>query len=178
MKPNGCCGLHKVTAFPLGKTESRSISQCPDRLKWPQIGVKAFIYMYCFSPVTKKEIYPLSLCSHEPFPCGYVINYKTCSLPTHSSPCPFAPFDFASTFISLYSCTLSNFYSLSLFLCLSCSHLISPSHFVCVSPFKISSLLFPVLLFSWSVATCLLLLFISGFLSLSLTLTSLWVLHR
>lgn len=35
MKLNWCCGLHKVTASPRGKLESRDISQRPDQLIWP-----------------------------------------------------------------------------------------------------------------------------------------------
>ncbi len=64
------------------------------------------------------------------FPQGYVINYKTCTLLTHSSLCPFAPFVFASTLISLYSLALSSEIFSSHSLCLACIHLVSPPHFV------------------------------------------------
>lgn len=77
------------------------------------------------------------LCSYEIFPSGYVINYKTCTLPTHSSPCQFAPFVFASTFISLYSLAPSSEFPLSLSLSCSLSPHFTPSFcLLCVPPFK------------------------------------------
>lgn len=123
------------------------------------------------------------LCSHEIFPSGYVINYKTCTLPTHSSPCPFAPFVFASTFISLYYLTLSSEFSLSLSLSCSLSpHFTSSFCLLCVSPFKFFSSIPRVgllLIYGYSSAFAVYLrLSVSLRLSLSLTrtLTSLCVL--
>lgn len=123
------------------------------------------------------------LCSHEIFPSGCVINYKTCILPTHSSPCPFAPFVFASTFISLYYLALSSEFSLSLSLSCSLSPHFTPSFcLLCVSAFKFFSSIPCValsLIYGYSFAFAVYLrVSVSRRLSLSLsrTLTSLCVL--
>lgn len=118
----------------------------------------------------KRNIYTVTV--PKLFPSGCVINYKTCSLPTHSSPCRslhlFLPlyFHFSVATLSLLQV---NFPSLSL--CLARSHLILP-HFVfyVFLPFKFFSSIPRAALSSWSMAIPLPLLFISGFLSLSVCL--------
>lgn len=80
------------------------------------------------------------LSSYEICPSVYVINYKTCTLPTHSSRCLFAPFVFASAFISLHSLALSSEFSPSLSLsCLLSPHFTSSFCLLCVPPFKFFS---------------------------------------
>jgi len=67
-----------------------------------------------------------------------VINYKTCTLQTHSSPCLFAPFVSASAFIYLRALPLSSEFSIFFSLCCSLSpHFTSSFCLLRLSPFKL-----------------------------------------
>lgn len=150
---------------------------------WSEVAVKGFILKSVITCGQKLHLSTVTvhrlLWSDEIFPSGCVMEYKTCIAPTHSSPCPFAPFVFASTSISLCALALSSEFSLSL--PLSCSpspHFTFSFYLLCASPFKFFFSKTPRdALFSWSTASRLPLLFISGFFCLSLplspTLTSL-----
>lgn len=172
MKPNGCCDLHKVITFP-----TRCISQF-----FRIYRIYLYVSVVTCSKKKKKDISTVTvhklLCSCEIFPSGYVINYKTCTSATHSSPCPFAPFVFASTFISLYSLALSSAFSPSLSLSSSPSpHFTSSFCLLCVPPFNFFSFI-PCaalfLIYGYSSASAVYLR-VSVSLHLSRTLTSLCV---
>lgn len=99
--------------------------------------------------------------------------YKLQNLQIHSSPCLFAPFVFASMFISLFTLSYCHVNFLSACLCLALSHLISPPR----PTFVKYSILFLIYSDSFAFAVYLGVSIIS-FARSNPHIFVLWVLHR